>query len=102
MLLIGVVRELQQLKSTHSGLLSYFFCQGTDSSLNNATAVLRGLIYQVLDQQRSLISHLLKDYDKAGRQLFEDANAFVALSRIFTKMLHDPRLTRVYLVLDAL
>src|SRR5436190_16338169 len=37
MLLIGIVRELQQLKSTHhSGLVSCFFCQGTDSRLNNA------------------------------------------------------------------
>jgi len=46
MLLIGIVRELQKIKPTHeSGLLSYFFCQGTDSKLNNATAVLRGLIY---------------------------------------------------------
>jgi hypothetical protein len=37
-----------------------------------------------------------------GRQLFLDVNAFVALSTIFTKMLHDSRLTRVYLVVDAL
>ena len=102
MLLIGVVRELQQLKSTHSGLVSCFFCQGTDSSLNNATAVLRGLIYQLLVQQQSLISHLREQYDKAGRQLFEDVNTFVALSKIFTEMLHDSRLPRVYLVVDAL
>ena len=103
MLLIGVVRELQQLKSTHdSGLVSCFFCQGTDSTLNNATAVLRGLIYQLLVQQRSLISHLREQYDKAGRQLFEDVNTFVALSKIFTEMLHDSCLQRVYLVVDAL
>ena len=101
MLLIGIVREL--LKSTHdSGLVSYFFCQGTDSRLNNATAVLRGLIYQLLIQQQSLISHLRKQYDKTGQKLFEDANAFIALSNIFTEMLHDPDLTRVYLVVDAL
>src|SRR5439155_4411483 len=37
-----------------------------------------------------------------GRELFEDINAFVALSNIFTEMLHDPHLTRVYLVVDAL
>ena len=101
MLLIGVVRELEE--STHdSTLLSYFFCQGTDSRLNNATAVLRGLIYQLLDQQPSLISHVREQYDKAGRQLFKDVNAFVALSRIFTRLLHDPCLTRIYLVVDAL
>ena len=103
MLLIGVVRELQKLKSTHdSGLLSYFFCQGTDSRLNNATAVLRGLIYQLLIQQRSLISHLREHYDPAGQQLFEGDNAFYALRDIFTEMLHDPHLTRVYLIIDAL
>jgi len=100
MLLIGIVREL---KSTpDSDPVSYFFCQSTDSRLNNATALLRSLIYQLLIQQPSLISYLSKQYDKAGRQLFEDANAFVALSNIFTEMLHELRLTRTYLVVDAL
>jgi hypothetical protein len=104
MLLIGIIKELlEQLKSTYnSGLLSYFFCQDTDSRLNNATAVLRGLIYLLLVQQKSLISHLREKYDNAGRQLFEDPNAFFALSKIFTDMLHDPHLTQVYLVVDAL
>ena len=104
MLLIGIVEELsQQLKSMPgSGLLSYFFCQGTDSKSNNATAVLRGLIYLLLDQQPSLISHIREKYDKAGRQLFDDPNAFYALSKVFTDMLHDPRLARVYLIVDAL
>ena len=102
MLLIGIVKELQQLKSTHSDLVSYFFCEGVDARLNNATAVLRGLIYQLVVQQPLLISHLRKRYDIAGRQLFEDVNAFVALSNIFTEMVHDTRLTRVYLVVDAL
>jgi hypothetical protein len=104
MLLIGIIKELlQQLKSaSDSVLLSYFFCQGTDSKLNNATAVLRGLIYLLLVQEKSLISHLCEKYNSAGRQLFEDTNAFFALLTIFTDMLHDPRLTRVYLIVDAL
>jgi hypothetical protein len=107
MLLIGIIDELsRQLKkaeqSTDPGILSYFFCQGTDSHLNNATAVLRGLIYLLAIQQPSLISHLRKKYDHAGRQLFEDANAFYALSKIFTDMLQDPKLTTEYLIIDAL
>ena len=101
MLLIGVIRELQK-SIQPSSLLSYFFCQGTDSRLNNATAVLTGLMYQLLMQQRSLITHLREQYDKAGQQLFNDINAFVALSKIFTKMLEDTRLTKVYLIVDAL
>jgi hypothetical protein len=39
-------------------LLSYFFFQATDSRINNATAVLRGLIYMLIDQQPSLVSHV--------------------------------------------
>jgi hypothetical protein len=101
MLLIDLVRELEGLKSVHdSGLLSYFFCQATDVRLNNATAVLRGLIYQLINQQRSLILHLRERYDEK-QNLFEDLNAFYALREIFTKMLHD-LCTKVYLVVDAL
>jgi hypothetical protein len=104
MLLIGIIKELsRQLGSTcPSRIISYFFCQGTDSKLNNPTAVLRGLTYLLLIQQKLLFSHLREKYDHAGRQLFEDANAFYALSQIFRDMLHDPSLTTAYLILDAI
>ena len=98
MLLIAIVRELQQ---SRSGLLSYFFCQGTDLGLNKATAILMGLIYQLIDQKHSLISHLRARYD-TEKQLFEGDNAFYALQDIFIKMLQDLHLTTVYLVVDAL
>lgn len=99
MLLCGVIEELK--KST-PGLLSFFFCQGTDSRINSATAVLRGLIYLLVNQQPSLAPHLRKKYDQAGRSIFEDANAWVALSDIFINMIQDPDLKVVYLVVDAL
>jgi hypothetical protein len=104
MLLIGIIKELSEQFNLTSDprLLSFFFCQGTDVRLNNATVVLRGLIYLLLDQQKVLISHVRKKYDHAGRQLFEDANAFYALSEIFRDMLHDPNLKEVYLIVDAI
>jgi hypothetical protein len=101
MLLCGIVNELKK-SLAKSSLLSYFFCQATDSRINNATAVLRGLIYLLVAQQRSLISHVQKKYDQAGKALFEDANAWVALSEIFINILHDPGLESAYLVIDAL
>ncbi|RYP50301.1 hypothetical protein DL768_004154 [Monosporascus sp. mg162] len=100
MLLCGIVDELK--KSTGPGLLSFFFCQATDSRINNATAVLRGLIYLLAEQQPSLTSHLRKEYDRAGKSLFEDANSWVALSGIFKNIVQDPSLKTVYLVIDAL
>ncbi|PQE16116.1 hypothetical protein CJF30_00011140 [Rutstroemia sp. NJR-2017a BBW] len=101
MLLCGVINELERSKAK-SVLLSYFFCQATDSRINYATAVLRGLIYLLVDQQPSLISYIRTKYDQAGKTLFEDTNAWVALSEVFTNMLQGPSLDYVYLIVDAL
>lgn len=101
MLLCGVINELERSKAK-SFLLSYFFCQATDSRINYATSVLRGLIYLLIDQQPSLISHIRTRYDQAGKTLFEDANAWVTLSEIFTNILQDSSLDSTYLIVDAL
>ena len=85
-----------------SVLLLYFFCQATDSRINYATAVLRGLIYLLVNQQPFLILHLRTRYDQAGKTLFEDANAWVTLLEIFTNILQDPSLESTFLVVDAL
>ncbi|KAG9236930.1 hypothetical protein BJ875DRAFT_503024 [Amylocarpus encephaloides] len=71
MLLCGIIDEMSRIKDV-AVPLSYFFCQATDSRLNNATAVLRGLIYLLIDQQPSLISHVQKRYDQGGKNPFED------------------------------
>ncbi|KAK3369572.1 hypothetical protein B0T24DRAFT_499432, partial [Lasiosphaeria ovina] len=70
--------------------LAYFFCQATDSRINNAIAVLRGLIYLLAHQQPRLISHVRK-YTDADKSL-SDANAWVALSDILGGILGDPNL----------
>ncbi|KAH7065088.1 NACHT domain-containing protein [Macrophomina phaseolina] len=101
MLLCGIVNELQKSKAK-ANLLSFYFCQATDSRINSATAVLRGLLYLLIKQQPSLVSHVRKKHDDAGKALFEDANAWFALSEIFADMLHDPDLNSTYLVIDAL
>ncbi|KAL7925190.1 hypothetical protein ACQKWADRAFT_285315 [Trichoderma austrokoningii] len=110
MLLCGIIDELMPgtklAKSTdetpNTILLSYFFCQGTDGSINNATAVLRGLIYLIIVQEPSLISHVQEKYRHAGKDLFSDANAWVALSEIFAAILQDSKVKEVILVIDAL
>ncbi|KAL7906758.1 WD40-repeat-containing domain protein [Trichoderma velutinum] len=99
MLLCGIINELRKQSSYG---VSYFFCQATDEQLNNASATLRGLIFMLVKQQPSLISHLRKKYDEAGRKLFEGPNIWIALSDIFTAILQDPELKSTYLIVDAL
>jgi NACHT domain len=109
MLMIGIIDELLQqvgearaAQPTSAEILSYFLCQGTDARLNNATAVLRGIIYVLIVHQPFLVSHLRKKYDHTGRKLFEDTNAFYSLSEILRQMIQDSRLTTIYLVVDAI
>jgi hypothetical protein len=101
MLLCSIINGLKSFIAK-SNLLSFFFCQATDSRINTAMGVLRGLIYLLVNQQPSLILHARKKYEQAGKTIFEDANAWVALSEIFTNILQDPSLNCTYLVVDAL
>ena len=52
MLLCGIINELNKSMAT-TNVLSYFFCQATDLRINKATAVLRGLLYMLVNQQPS-------------------------------------------------
>ncbi|USP79361.1 uncharacterized protein yc1106_06635 [Curvularia clavata] len=101
MLLCGIIDELQNLTPKPT-LVSYFFCQATDSRINSASAVLRGLLYMLVDQQPSLTVHIRKKHDRVGKSLFEDANAWVALIEIFADVLRDTGLITTYLIIDAL
>jgi len=102
MLLCGIINELEEAITAggHCHNLAYFFCQATDSRINNATPVLRGLIYLLANQQPRLIPHLRK-YTDTGESL-SDINAWVALSDILGGMLGDPNLKPTYLIIDAL
>ncbi|EXL39652.1 hypothetical protein FOCG_17739 [Fusarium oxysporum f. sp. radicis-lycopersici 26381] len=99
MLLCGIIDELKKEPDIH---LSYFFCQATEARLNNATAVLRGLIYLLVDQEPSLITHVRKKHDHAGRSLFEDSNAWYALRGILIAILKDPAPKSIIIIIDAL
>ena len=103
MLLIGIVTELSDELNTQfdKSHLSYFFCQGTNDRLNTATAILRGLIWMLVRQQKSLMRHL-DEFKHHGSTLFEAHAAFYNLKKILVSMLEDETLERAYLAVDAL
>ncbi|KAM0180132.1 hypothetical protein ACHAPF_002666 [Botrytis cinerea] len=83
-------------------ILAYFFCQGTDERINNAIAVLRGLIYMLISRQPALSSHLHEKFEVAGENLFKDTNTFTALSGTLKAMLKDESLKPTILIIDGL
>lgn len=69
MLLCGITEELSTAPIDQC-LVSYFFCQATDASLNNATAVLRGLVYMLLNKT----SHLQSTFTRNGKSQVSDCS----------------------------
>ncbi|KAK3351892.1 putative heterokaryon incompatibility protein [Neurospora tetraspora] len=97
MLLCGIVDELERRIIADGGNLAYFFFQATDSRINNAPAVLRGLIYLLAHQQPRLLSYLPENTYPS-----DDTMAWIVLSKVLCEMLKDPNLKVTYLVIDAL
>jgi NACHT domain len=104
MIMMALIAEISRLIGLKpgSGVLSYFFCKSTNSLLNNAVAVLRGLIYHLAIQDTELDDLLRKKYDETGGALFEGQNVFYTLSRILADMSDSSGYSKVYLMIDAL
>ena len=104
MIMMALIEEiLKRLKSKpENGLLSYFFCQNTVRESRTALSVLRGLIYQLITQRATLVRHLRKRYDHAGRGLFEGPNALYAMLEVLLNLLRDPEIPPIFLLIDAL
>ncbi|KAF3940190.1 hypothetical protein ABW19_dt0203732 [Dactylella cylindrospora] len=105
MTLIGIINWLKaRVSGQNSVVLGYFFCQATDDRLSSATAVLKGLIYNILTQDHTgtLIGYLRKKHAHGGTKLFEEPNAFYVLREVLGQILDDETFSRFYLVIDAL
>jgi hypothetical protein len=104
MMVIDLISKLPERWNSNqeSTLLSYFFCQNTVPELRSAVAVLRGLIYLLVIQHKSLLRHVRKRYDDAGSRLFDGTNALYTLWGILSDISNDPSLAGIYLMVDAL
>ncbi|KAF4856752.1 Vegetative incompatibility protein HET-E-1 [Colletotrichum siamense] len=100
MLICGIIDELPARMPGWETI--YFFCEATDSRLNNATAVLRSLLYLLLRKRPSLSRFIREEHEHAGKRLFEDANVWDFLSITFSNILQDGGLDGFILVIDAL
>ncbi|KAK1713022.1 NACHT domain-containing protein, partial [Colletotrichum lupini] len=100
MLICGIIDELET-DPTHT--LSYFFCQATKTTLNNATDVLRGLIYGLAKRYSQVYRHIYDKYkDGGGKAAFEGDSAWGVMCGIMNAILGDPIMNGVLLIVDAL
>lgn len=105
MLLCGIINELERLSMPEDGqddlILSYFFCQPNSHS-NNATSVLRGLIYRLVAQRRELLPQLQSAYKDKGNGLYQGRGAWLNLRDVLEAMLKRLHPRKVCFVINAL
>ena len=95
-----LVEELADLAEHSSQMtLAYYFCDDKDEKRRTATAILRGLLLQLLRQRPSLFKHIQSQFDMSRDDLFSN---FHALWRIFVSIVQDPEAGEVWCLIDAL
>lgn len=101
MLAIYLTQELELLAKDSETVASIFFFCTSSQKRDTAPAIMRGLIFQLIQKRPGLIDYLLPKFEIQRHSLFDDT-AFEALWVIFEQMIRDPSLKKIYFVLDGL
>jgi ankyrin repeat protein len=102
MLSIFIAKELERtLEGLQDVSFLQYFCDNKDDKRNTAVAIIRGMIFQLLQLQPKLMDYILPSFEIHNKSLFT-ASSFETLWRIFETMLRDPVLGTTYCVLDGL
>lgn len=77
----------------------FFFCDDKVKSQRDGNAILRGILYQILQQHRKLIKHVKSRFELDGPSL---ANSFPALWELFLKIVEDSTPGAIRIIVDAI
>lgn len=102
MLSIFLAEEFERIvKNSNDVLFLQYFCDNKDEKRNTAVAILRGLIFQILQLCPKLIRHILPRYKIQRESLFSDSS-FQTLWGVFRTTSQDSALGTTYCILDGL
>ncbi|KAN0077851.1 hypothetical protein V8E54_006155 [Elaphomyces granulatus] len=79
--------------------LAYFFCESSSDDRRTVTAILRGLLYQLIKQRQELIKFLFSRWKEQREKLF---TSFDALWAMLINIGHDTASGEKYCIIDAL
>lgn len=93
--------EQLTIKATqnHRMIFAYYFCDNKVQDRRTSTAVLRGLLFQILKQRPALSEHIMPQFKEKGNKLFDN---FDALCRVLEALLSDTSIGEAYIMIDAL
>lgn len=97
----GIIDHVRALSDSNT-ILSYFFCDASDSSLNNATSILRGIVYSLIFQNSTALSYVRERFKKLRKPLADLRLAWPVLQKIFIGIFGTIKDQKMYLIIDAL
>jgi ankyrin repeat protein len=102
MISIFLTEELDKITAqSQDAMLAYFFFDNKDNKRNTAASMLRGLIFQLIQQRSTLLEHILPVFKIQKETLFSNSS-FESLWRIFESMVRDLSIDSVFCVLDGI
>ncbi|KAM3084906.1 hypothetical protein ACMFMG_003351 [Clarireedia jacksonii] len=97
-----ISRRISVATTDTRAAVSYFFCQSTDPRLNHATAILKGLIFCLVVQDKQVLLPVLQEKLNETGDLETCPNLFYTLFRILMDLSTASKFSKVYFMIDAL
>ena len=87
---MALIDEFRQKRRTTGSLgLSFFLCDHDDYRRNNATAIVRGLLYHILGKYPQARHFLRREYNKQKESLVSSPNAIYSLWRVLNQVIQS-------------
>ena len=100
MLSAYLIEHLRLVGTSHvKPQVFFFFCDDKVKSQKDANAILRGILYQILQQHRKLIKHVKSRFEVNGPSL---GSSFPVLWELFLKIVADSPSGPVRIIVDAI
>ncbi|KAJ4126988.1 hypothetical protein NW768_008609 [Fusarium equiseti] len=97
----GIIDHISASSDSNT-ILSYFFCDASDSNLNNATSILRSIIYSIIFQNSMALSYIRERFKELSKPLSDARLAWPVLQKIFVGIFSAINDQKTYLIIDAL
>ncbi|RBR14438.1 uncharacterized protein FIESC28_07674 [Fusarium coffeatum] len=97
----GIIDHISAL-SVSDTILSYFFCDASDSNYNNATSVLRGIVYSIIFRNSAALSYVREQFKELQKALSDPRLAWPILQKTFIGIVTAIKDQKIFLIIDAL
>lgn len=97
------IKMLKDVAVVNMPICCYFFFAYDDDRIRTPVALMRSILYQLLERRPDLVIHIMQDLEREAETLFTQPEAIQACWRILIAMMRSSSyIGRIYFLVDAL